>query len=522
LKLICSILILSIIITGSGCRSDTDGSGFVFIFDLPANPYTLDPQTAVAEHERLVIANLFDGLLRMDSGGNITAGVAMEYEISEDEMTYTFYLKDDVFWMDAGEFRAKCTAHDFVFAFQRLFNPQVKSRNSADYFSILNSSEIRKGNLPLEYLGVTAEDDFTLIIQLEYPDSNLPVLLSAPPAFPCNEEFYLLSAGRYGLTAGAVASNGGFFVREWVYDPHWTYENRIILRYHEKNHQSERVYPLGVNFYMDRGRHLGNFTAGNAHCIVLSGNDADDLKRRDFPYAATENSVWGITFNQAGVFSDENLRLGLAHAVDREAVDFERTGYTKTSSVIPDGIKIADVFYRDLVRSLSEDVKVPQANTAQAARLFNMSSHLVDSAGGSPVLIVPIAGDDEAVVSLVRAISQQWQEKLSLFCRIEVLDPNEYARRLADGNYDMAVVKITAGYNSPSAILEQLTFVESTSGTPEEIARYYLAAENRVIASAEFIPLCFMTEYFFRHRKSEDLVYNTFTGAVVFRQAKMF
>jgi oligopeptide transport system substrate-binding protein len=465
----------------------------------------------------------------MDSSGSITYGVAMEYEISECATVYTFSLREDVYWADSGDFRAQCTAHDFVFAFRRLFSPAVKSRNSEDYYSILNSQAVREGKMEEDELGVSALSDFVLQIRLEQPDPDFAVLLTAPPAFPCNEEFYILTAGRYGLRGDTVPSNSGFYLREWIYDRHWTYENRIILRRvavpeTEGDLQAETIYPRGINFYVDRGAPLPLFTGGESDCIVVSGNGVEDLINRGFAYVGTETSVWGLTFNESRVFADSYLRLALAHGINREAVDFEQTGFRKTSALVPDGIKIADEFYRDLLRDTEENLDGLPLDSAKAAELFNKSAHLVDSMSRAPVLIVPAASEEDAIVSFIRSVTQQWQETFSLFCSIELLDPNEYIRRLNNGDYDMAVTKVTAGYNSPAAVLEQFAAAESESlaRTAAEAAREFLLLENRILQSADFIPLCFMTEYFFRSNRSEGLVYNPFTGVIEFRDAKRF
>ncbi|MCL1866256.1 MAG: ABC transporter substrate-binding protein [Oscillospiraceae bacterium] len=519
-----TVLALSFLLIFTGCgKSDKDGSGHVFVYELPVNPYTLDPQTSVADHERLVIMNLFDGLLKTDSEGGITHAVAAEYEISSDKTTYIFYLKKDVKWDSRSHFSGVCTAHDFVFAFKRLFSPEVKSQNSADYFCIANSRQVREGTMPPESLGVVAKDDYTLEIVLESPDENFPLLLTLPPSFPCNEEFYLQTEGRYGLTESTVLSNSGFYLREWVYDPWWTDENRLILR---KSAGAEHIIPRGVNFYMDRGKSLNLFASGDSDCVLMGGDGAESLIKKGFPYTTAENSVWGITFNESSVFADENLRLGLAYAADINNADGldSFTGYKKTSLLIPDGVKIGGEFFRDAVRNAGGEQSPVTADAAVASEHFNKSADLVNShiaAVGTPVLIVPIH-DTDAVAAYVRSVTQQWQEKLSLFCKIEELDSGEYNSRLISGDYDMAAVKITAAYNHPESFFEQFKKAESESADSDGSALYYQSRENELLQSAEFIPLCFMTQYFFRDKKCDGLVYDAFTGAVLFGRGKMY
>ena len=545
LRLICSLFaVIHIVVISSGCtKSQADGSDCVFVYDLPGNPATLDPQTAVDEYARLVIANLFDGLLRMDSSGNVTTGAAVEYTVSDDLLTYTFNLREDIFWTDRNGFYAQCTAHDFVFAFKRLFNPKVKSQNASDYYSILNSQKIHEGKtandeFPLDSLGVYADGDFKLTVRLEYPDVNFLVLLTAPPAFPCNEEFYVQSSGRYGLVADAVASNGGFYLKEWVYDPYWTNENRIILRQNNFNNESEKIYPVRVEFLMDRGDRINNFISGKSDCIIISGDTGNTgaggidelIKKRNFPYAGAEISVWGLTFNKDGAFSKKNLRLALAYATDRDAADIERTGCWKASTVIPDGIKVGGQFFREL----TAPPETLNADNIKAAELYS-GAFMIEP----PVLIIPFTSENDGIDSFIRSIAQQWQEKLSLFCKIEVLSLHEYNERLSGGGYDIALERITPAFNSPLAILENFSdTVKNTSknsnalvellqkarqsDSHKESAEYFLSAEEEVLNSADFIPICFVTEYFFMSKKSEGLVYNPFSGAIIFRNAKMY
>lgn len=66
---------------------------------------------------------IFSGLLKYDNNLKIVLDIAARYEISEDQKTYTFYLKENVKWHD-GE---KLTASDLVFTIQSIQDPDFKS-----------------------------------------------------------------------------------------------------------------------------------------------------------------------------------------------------------------------------------------------------------------------------------------------------------------------------------------------------------------------------------------------------------
>ena len=85
---------------------------------VEATPYQIQQLdylvTALAEdHE--YNANFVDGLLEHDTYGNLAPCLATGYSISDDGLTYTFYLRPDVKWVtNTGEEYATVTADDFV------------------------------------------------------------------------------------------------------------------------------------------------------------------------------------------------------------------------------------------------------------------------------------------------------------------------------------------------------------------------------------------------------------------------
>lgn len=124
-------------LTCSGCslpfqKQDGDGSGYLFTASLPSNPKSLDPQSATDASSKTIIENLYEGLMELDETGTPQPAAAESYTISPDGCTYTFVLHNDRYWffdenqndeIDDGE-KWAVTAADYVYAFQRIFNPK--------------------------------------------------------------------------------------------------------------------------------------------------------------------------------------------------------------------------------------------------------------------------------------------------------------------------------------------------------------------------------------------------------------
>lgn len=117
-------------------------------------------------------SNLVEGLQANDQYGNFVPGLAESYEVSDDELVYTYHIRKGVHWVDwEGKEKAELTAHDFVTAAQYVCNPDHAS-GAASYYqdkvkgaTALLSSE----TTDMSTLGFVALDDYTVQITLEKP-----------------------------------------------------------------------------------------------------------------------------------------------------------------------------------------------------------------------------------------------------------------------------------------------------------------------------------------------------------------
>lgn len=142
-----------------------------------------DPQIAQESPERIAVTNLYRGLTRIDENGDAVLDCAESYTVSEDGLTYTFTLKEDLAYtkLKKHEKEYPLTAADFVFGMERVFREETNSPYR-ELFSNLKGAE---GGT----LGVSAPDERTVVYQLNAPDPAFLEKLAQPGAMPCNEEF---------------------------------------------------------------------------------------------------------------------------------------------------------------------------------------------------------------------------------------------------------------------------------------------------------------------------------------------
>lgn len=136
-----------------------------FRFVNGTEPKTLDPGKATGEPERRLIEELFEGLTRRDPKSLRPApGVALRWEISEDELTYTFHLRPDAQWNDG----TPITAQDFIYSWLRMLDPQ----GGAEYGYLLYA--LRHGELYNKGAGYVAAFEEKLLPRLTQLTSAKP------------------------------------------------------------------------------------------------------------------------------------------------------------------------------------------------------------------------------------------------------------------------------------------------------------------------------------------------------------
>lgn len=132
---------------------------------------TLNYLTTGTTWDQTVGANVIDSLVEYDSHSNLIPGLATEWKVSDDGLTWTFSLRQGVKWYDyQGNEVAEVTANDFVSAAKYVMTPAYASSTFNQMKIIKNASEYYDGTVTdFAEVGVKAVDDYTLEYTLTQP-----------------------------------------------------------------------------------------------------------------------------------------------------------------------------------------------------------------------------------------------------------------------------------------------------------------------------------------------------------------
>ncbi|MCL2014244.1 MAG: peptide ABC transporter substrate-binding protein [Oscillospiraceae bacterium] len=520
-------------------RSANSGS-LIIKYGIDGDPANLDPQIATDYNSLMVIQNIYEGLFKFDDNGELVPAAAESYEISEDKKTYTFFLKPGGKWRGVKDCEYNgnpVTAQDFNFAFRRLFNPGTKSEAADGFFAIKNSRKIRNGEIPVTSLGIKAADKYTLIIELENPDSDFLRMLATGPASPCNSEFFEESGGKYGRRTDAVLGNGPFYLQEWQHG------NYLKLRSNDY-YRTPPTAP-GLNFLIAEPEQLEQyFNTGVTHAYI------SPVPRKNSGQTISFESVTrGLIFGSGEIWKNKNLRQSLQLSINPELVLGSEnirssSGFSAAAGLVPPSV--SGLSGNKNFRQLAPDA-VPGHNLKLAKKRYSAAQQKLgqEALSGLAVIVPKTLGAgpgsginsggyiQTADMEIFTDISQVWQSELGFFAAIEQLPADEFNTRLRAGNFDIALMTVTASYDSPRSALDNFISVYSqnlpqlnnilrkseAAVTTKKRMQMYVNAEKYIINNRFFIPLYFQKEYFIMGKGVRGINFNERNRLMDFRNA---
>jgi peptide/nickel transport system substrate-binding protein len=147
----------------------------VFRYNESKGIASLDPAYAKDNTVIWPVAQLYNGLLEMNDSMQITPSIAKRWVISDDGLTYTFYLRQDVYFHDHSIFSGgkgrKVIAEDFVYSFLRIVDSKVASPGYSIFKLVLQ---------PYNKAGFIALNDTVFQIKLAKPFASFLGLLTMP------------------------------------------------------------------------------------------------------------------------------------------------------------------------------------------------------------------------------------------------------------------------------------------------------------------------------------------------------
>ncbi len=404
-------------------------------------PETLDPHRYRLRLEETILNDLFLGLTTFNAEGEIVPGVAERWTASEDGLTWTFELRPDARWSDG----YPLTAHDFVFAFRRLLNPETAASLAHLLYPVQNAEAVNTGELPADALGARASSDHTLVIELERPFPFLTERLIHPAGYPVPAHL-IEERGDAWTAPGTMVSNGAFVLEDR--EP-WGF---VRLGSNPAFHDAESVALEGVVYHSMRDANAAYYQYRAGELDAIGDFPASEISwvREHLPDHLRLSPLLSITylvFNVAAPpFDDARVREALSIALDRQRL-VERvlqSDEIASVSMVP-----------PMVTGYASAIAVVEDRAARLDR----ARHLLRDAGYGKddplaVKLRHITGDEWEAVNV--AIAGMWRE-IDVATTLHGAELKDHFAELRQGDFQVAQAG-WFGEDNPEQYLGLLAF----------------------------------------------------------------
>lgn len=270
------------------------GSGEGIAVAIGGEPDQLDPHKTTSYFSFQVLENVYDTLVEPDENLEMQPALAKSWELSEDQLTWTFTLQDGVTFHDGSEM----TSEDVVYSFNRIIDEELATA--------YRFASVEK---------VSAPDPQTVEIQVSAPTPNLLSSIGGFKGVAIVEE---QNAESGDITTEPVGT-GPYQLSEFTSGDHidleanpdyWGGAPEIpSIRYRFISEGSTAVAALKA------GEIAWTDSIPPQQVEALSGDDALSVD------VVPSNDYWYLALNQAREpFDDVRVRQAIAYAIDREAI----------------------------------------------------------------------------------------------------------------------------------------------------------------------------------------------------------
>ena len=264
-------------------------------------PRFINPILAFSDADQDLVTLIYSGLMRKNSDGSLTPDLAEKYEVSKNGLTYTFTLKDKIYFHD----EKPVTADDIIFTVNKIKDPVIKSP--------------KKGN----WDGISIEkiDEKTIKFTLKQPYASFleNTILGIMPAYLWNTTPIELNdantqpvgSGPYKVEKVSKQSTGLIDYYDLVpfkkFNLGKPYLSKITLRFYPN--ENDQISAL------ERGEvdQISSITPANAQILKEENYRVESL---------TLPRVFGLFFNQSQnqIFTDKNIIMAIDLAINKDSI----------------------------------------------------------------------------------------------------------------------------------------------------------------------------------------------------------
>lgn len=402
---------------------------------------SMDPHKAVASGTKEVLFNIYEGLVKPDSEGNLNPAVASDYEITEEGKTYTFTLRDGVKFHDG----SLVTVEDVKYSIERCADTSNGGTPLVAAFSSIESVE--------------TPDDSTIVIHLTEPNTDFLTYLTVAiiPASNADPDTNPIGTGPYAYVSRSPQEK----IVLKKFDEYWG----------EPAHITNVVYKVCAN----PDSLSVELNSGSIDMFVrLTTAQAAQLDDQFDVLEGTMNLVQALYLNNdCEYFKDARVRQALCYAVNRqEMLDLasDGKGTIVGSSMYP---AFGKYYMEELSDYYEQDIEKAKELLAEAGYPDGFS------------FTIQVPSNYQPHIDTAQVLAEQLKT-IGVNAEIQLIEWESWLSDVYAGrNYEATVVGLDASALTARAMLERFTSTSSKNFTNYSNEAYDEAFAKAVASTDE-------------------------------------
>jgi oligopeptide transport system substrate-binding protein len=504
-----------------------------FRMNIHSEPPALDPAMTQDNVSGTVLNAIMEGLTLVDKNGKAMPGMAEKWTISDDNLTYTFTLRDGIKWSTGDP----VTAADFEFAWKRLLDPNKETPSPYAYqvYYLKNAEEYNTKKIKdVSQVGVKATDAKTLVVQLKSPTAYFLNLLSFYTYYPVSK-VNAEKNPKFDKEASTLATNGPFLLSEWKHNesislkknPAYYAANEIKLNdVHMSmvNDPNTEISMYDTDKLDWAGRPVGEIPID----MIPSLKAKPEANLQIKGIASTYYYIFNVT---KPPFNNVKIRQAFSMAIQRQSIiDNVTLGNQKPAfGFVPFGIKGLDKEFREEVKDnyFTEDMAKAKQLLAEGMTELKITKlpavELIHNEG---------AGHKK----IATAIADMWKKNLGVEVKVQAQEWGVFLTNRTNLNYQVARAGWGADYNDPMTFMDMwmtkggnndtgyanpeydaLINKGKSSTDPKVRMDSMAAAEKMLIDNATILPIYYYTGIWLQKKYVTD-VFVDYAGEIRFNR----
>ena len=440
-----------------------------------AEPQSLDPHKIEGVPEANLARDQFEGLVNIDLNGDIRPGVAESWE-HDDARVWRFNLRKDAKWSNGDP----VTAHDFVYSWKRLVNPETASPYASylQYAHIINVDEIVSGTADPETLGVKALDDHTFEVTLSEPIPYLDKLVGHTSVVPVHQA----TVEKYGnqwTQPKTFVSNGAYKLKTWVVN------ERIVLERNDQYWDNDASVIDEVTFLAISSEvtDVNRYRSGE---VDMTNNaiptDLFPRLKRDIPDEVKVSpslcTYYYEVNNERAPFDDPRVRTAVKLAMDRDIIADKVMGQGQTAAY---GFTPPSTVDMEAIQPEWFSQWTQKERNAKAIELL-------EEAGfnkRNPLTFTLLYNTSESHKKVAIAAASILKQNAGINVKLENQEWKTFLDSRHQGTYEVARAGWCADYNEPSSFLNIMLSTSSNNTSHYKSDAFDAAMRSSVTAESE-------------------------------------